>query len=315
MGYDTVKLTRRKKERPQMEQHALDAVKTAATGAGAAALLGFKAGEEIATIKANAAADITKVDPDGWAVPLVIKADGTITAVEQYGSRPVMIRQDVTLHDTVSFADYVNRFKDSNTVVFGDQIALSFGAVLDYHEAPYPEASADARWCRHRAIVTLLQTDEWKDWTSKHGKEMNQTDFSAWFEDRIPDIKTPDSAVIIEMARKFEAKKDVSYNGRIDPDTGSVALRYDETVSGVQREGSVAVVRKFVLEIVPFLGAEKVEVEARIRWRVTDGELLLRYELIRHKQVLEAAFRAEFDDVKATIPGVTILAGPIPSKG
>lgn len=294
-----------------MEQNKLDAVKAATTNAGAAAVLGFVAGEEIAQIRANAAAKVFNVD---GGVPLIAKAsDGSVMSVEQYASRPSMIRQEVILHDTESFAVYTNKFKDDHTMVFADQIALSFGAIIDYHEADDTLDPPDrARWCRHRALVTLLQTDEWKEWTSKHGKEMDQSTFGAWFEDRIPNILEPDAAVIIEMARNFEAKKDVTYNGKIDPDTGSVALRYDETAAGVQREGAVRVVRGFKLKLIPFLGADEVLVDARIRWRVADGDLLLRYELIRHKQVLEAAFQAELKDVRTMIDGVTIVAGPVP---
>jgi uncharacterized protein YfdQ (DUF2303 family) len=297
-----------------MDNTDLQKIQAAATNVGAAALLAFQTGRELAENKANMAGTVHRLDDKG--TPFFLKHDGSITKLEEYAGRPAAVRGRVEFHDGESFAHYVNAFKDPGSIVFADRAKLSFVAVLDYHVSHQNETGEnEPRWGKHRASFKIQPTDEWIEWTTHNGKEMTQTAFGQWFEDRLPDILEPDGAIIVEMARRFEAKKDVTFSGRINPDVGSVSLIYTEDVSGTPREGGLDLPRAFKLKIEPFQGAQPVVIDARIRFRVTEGKVLLRYELIRHKHVLEAAFDEESTDIKtllSTKGTAIILAGPEP---
>lgn len=292
----------------------LDKVKAATTNAGATALLAFQAGQDLARAEANTTGTVHYADEAKKGSPFLIRTDGTLVPIEGHLPAPTAIRGRVEFHDGASFSEYVNRFKDAGTTVFADRTKLAFAAVLDYHVAhPTDSDPTEPRWGRHRAGYAIQLTDEWKEWAGANGKEMNQLAFSSWFEDRIPDILEPAGAVIVELSRSFEAKKDVQFSGRINPDVGSVSLLYTEDVSGVPREGSIMLPRTFKLSIEPFQGAEKVTIDARIRFRVTDGKVMLRYELVRYKHVLEDAFNEELADITAQLgEGTVILAGTEP---
>lgn len=271
------------------------------------------AGQEIVEQRRNLEAKVHRVVDNGR--PFLVQADGKLLGMETFLPNPWYRRGEVAVHDATSFAEYFNRFKDADSVVFGDQVALAFIGVIDYHKAGGEGA---ARWGRHRVTLHLQQTEPWKEWLEMDKKEMDQGTFGQFLEDRIPDIVQPDGAELVMLARNFEARKDATYNGRIDPDTGSVAIHFAEIVAGVVKDGALSVPRQFVVRLTPFIGAQAYDIVARLRWKVSGSQLRLRYELVRWKQVLEKAFADEREDIQAIVNGPSgesaFFAGPAPAK-
>ena len=193
----------------------------------------------------------------------VIPEGATLESLEPllgHLDRPARIRGAVTFTDAASFVTYVNRFKDAATLMLGDEKAGTLRAILDYHEAP-----AAPRWGDHAAAFTFRQTEAWKRWVGANGKRMNQTEFAAFLEDNLVDIAVPAGAVLLEMAKNFEVKKNAAFSSVVRLDNGEVQFKYLEDVQGTSRNGEMTVPTMFVLALAPYEGVEPYRVDGDTR--------------------------------------------------
>lgn len=278
-------------------------VKAAETGTAAALL----AGEELATAKHRLTADVKRLTDDGR--PFRVHVDGSLQSLEGFLPAPVSVRGDLHVYDADSFVDYVQKFKDADTVVFADKVGRAFTAVIDYHAVGKP------RWGRHRAVLAARETDPWKRWTAASGKQMTQAAMAQFIEDNIPDIASPPGAQLVEIARTLEAKKNVEFVSVIRPQNGSVSFHYNETVQGNARGGDLAIPEEFILGLIPFEGCEKYKVVARLRYSIqAGGKLAIWFDLLRLEDIVEEAFKEITGDVTAGVGDTLILSGPAPAR-
>ena len=189
--------------------------------------------------------------------------------------------------------------------MLGDEKAGTLRAILDYHEAP-----AAPRWGDHAAAFTFRQTEAWKRWVGANGKRMNQTEFAAFLEDNLVDIAVPAGAVLLEMAKNFEVKKNAAFSSVVRLDNGEVQFKYLEDVQGTSRNGEMTVPTMFVLALAPYEGVEPYRVDARFRYRMTDGKLAVWFDLLRLEDYLRDAYARITEFVKAQT-GLTVLNGKI----
>jgi len=205
----------------------------------------------------------------------------------QHAENPIRKRQVVTMYDVASFAAYYNLFRDGDSRIFADPAKRTFHAVLDYHEA----GAGNARFCSHRVSLACKTTEEWEIWTTNNNKQMEQTAFAIFIEDNAPDITRPSGAVMLEVARSLKAKKDVDFLSDIDLTNGSVRFRYNEVVQGRVGGGEMEVPETFGLTFPVLVNSAAVEIEARLRWRVTsEKKLVFWYTLVRARKLLDASF-------------------------
>src|SRR6185436_11169208 len=75
---------------------------------------------------------------------------------------PKRIERKVVLLEPGSFADYVNRFKGTDSLIFADvtDTGARFVAILDYHGAA-PDFKPT--YCAHVASFECMPTKEWLD--------------------------------------------------------------------------------------------------------------------------------------------------------
>lgn len=270
----------------------------------AAALL---AGEELANTKHKLTSEVHRLTEHGR--PFRVTVDGQLQSLEGFLLAPVSIRGDLGVYDATSFINYVQKFKDADTVIFADKVNRSFTAVLDYHGVD------KARWGRHRAVLAARQTEAWKRWVEADGKRMNQADMAQFIEDNIPDIASPPGAELVEVARNLEAKKDVTFLSTQRPQNGSVNFHYQETVQGSMRGGDLAIPEQFILGLTPFEGCSPYKVTARLRYRIeAGGKLAIWFDLLRVEDIVEEAFKEITEDVTGGVGDTLILAGPAPAK-
>lgn len=209
---------------------------------------------------------------------------------------PMRLTQTIALHTPGSFGDYVNLFGDkTRTLIVANRDTNVLTALLDYHADPKAPS-----WVGHKATCELETTQPWDEWVEKHDKPMNQADFAQFLEDHLPEIASPDGALLVEIARTFEAKKNVSFKSHVRATDGSVNFAYEEDVQGTAKASQVKIPTSFTLVLTPYYGSKQAQLEARLRYRIgSGGALALTFQLIRHEDVLEAAFLDVVEAVKA----------------
>lgn len=237
--------------------------------------------------------------------------------LEKYEHHPARKSGHVQVTRPGSFSEYVNRHvHERRTTLWGDVDKAQVVAVLDDHErreSPQPATkTAEAReprngepgWGQHRATLKLAATKEWEHWVKLDGKLVDQQGFAEHVEDGAHVITTPDPATMLEIAQSFRATTGVDFKSSSRLSSGETQLRYEETTTAkAGRTGSLEVPELFTLRMAPFHGAPEYEVTARLRYRISEGRLLLGYRLIRPEQARELAF----DDVLEQITRETSL--------
>lgn len=202
------------------------------------------------------------------------------------------IKQSVVMLEAASFADYVNRYKSEQTLIFVEvsDTGAKFLAVLDYHgQAP----ALKPQRCAHTVTYATSPTKEWSDWMAFNAKAMDQVKFASWLEDNYLLIQAPDGAELMELIQNLDGKSDVRFNSAIRLNSGAHKLQYDEDVvlkgNVTSKEGMVELPKEINAGISPFLGAAPYEVKARLKYRIEGKKLAIWYETITPHRIVRDA--------------------------
>lgn len=228
------------------------------------------------------------------------------------GRPPSRIKTTVALRDADSFLKYLGVFRDIHTRVFADPKALSFLAVIDYHQ-PRNESTelVVPEFLSHRATLALEKDERWNIWTGKNEKVFSQTEFAEFIEDNNADIFEPSAACMLEIARDLHAHTEVNFDSKVKPSNGQVQLRYNEVVTaGVGPAGAVEVPEVFKIQIPVFFGEGLVSIQCRLRYRITGGKLTFHYKMYRQSDILMEAFEKTVKSIGGALQADILLGNP-----
>lgn len=225
---------------------------------------------------------------------------------------PVPLRKQgtVVLDEPESFIWFAQKHgspESSHIYLSADYVQgkVAFTAVLNDHDAAAPA------WRDFRATFTPAKTLEWARWTDMNAKGFSQVEFANWLEDNAADIAAvecmPTASQMLEMALTFEAAAEKKFKSGVRLQSGGVQLEYIDTEDAATRS-KMAMFERFALGIAPFQGGPAYRLDARLKYRITDGNLKLWFELIRPDKVLEAAARDLVEKIRAEA-GLQLLAG------
>ena len=227
---------------------------------------------------------------------------------DAYRKQPVRRTGTATLTDLDSLIAHVNRFKDSDTVLFASdsRSSPSITAVLDYHRAG---ADADPRFGKHRARFAFPLSDEWGAWTAGNKKQMRMIEFAAFLEDRIIDvleggevlpedmarfvkaiggnIATPNKLMEIAVGLKVNEKSAVGETVNLSSGEGEISFVSQHTDASGK---PLKVPNLFLIGIPVFKNGPAYRIAVRLRYRKANDGLLFWYEMWREDRVFDDAF-------------------------
>jgi uncharacterized protein YfdQ (DUF2303 family) len=223
-----------------------------------------------------------------------------------FSAAPHRKKGTVAVLDAASFIEYYTLFSDANSRVFADETKSQVLAVLDYHGA----GDGGPRWGQHRVRLDLRKSPEWLTWMNQNGqaKKMSQMEFAEFIEDNTPDIREPNAATMLEMARSLQAKTDVDFSSAIRTNNGQVQFKYTENVKGTYGNGNVEIPESFTVGIPVYVGTQRVAITARLRYRLNSGKLSIWYDLLRADAIERDAFMSTLAEIKQGL-SVTIING------
>lgn len=240
----------------------------------------------------------------------VVPRDHTVESLERYQLQPALIRQNVNMVAVQSLVGYVARFKDQRSVIFADNTKTCVVAVLDYHQSP-----ESPHWGNHKATYDCPFSKEWREWLSKDKKGMDQTDFGEFLENHISDVAAvsdtyngPAGSELLEMVLSFQETRKSEFKSVRRLQDGTMQMSYSDEKNG---SGNTLLPEKISLAIAPFHNGNPYQVDARIRYRLRDGQLVLWYELIEPEKIVEHAFTQIITDLQNDLPDVPIYEGSI----
>lgn len=230
---------------------------------------------------------------------LVIRHDYKVEDLEKFLPEPTRKRGTFQFEDTASFVAYVKKHKDEPATALyatfkdapGRLRVPSFTAVFDDHSTDGP------LWRQHKAVYDCPLSDEWKAWLASNKKPYGQEEFAQFIEDNLPDIVRPEGAAMVEISKSLQAKKSASFKSGIKLENGDVQFEYSEETKGTAANGTLEIPSEFVIAIPVIVNGPKVEIMARLRYRIPEGELTMWYDLLRPHKVIEKAFRDTWEAI------------------
>lgn len=241
----------------------------------------------------------------------VTTADGKVQTLDlrgdQYLDAPRLKKGLTVVRDADSFLAYWRKHHDGNSEVYADREAGRITAVLDAHEG----AGAGARFGIHRVVLEVQHSPEFAAWAKSDGRSMSQVQFAEWVEDHRPDIRVPTAAELLELATTFQATTKATFRSATVLQSGQRALEYTEDMTASAGKGKLTIPDSFKLGLPIYEGATVAdEITARLRYRITNGQLAMYYILDQLDQVVRAAFEGVVQDVAEGLgEGVPIMRG------
>lgn len=228
----------------------------------------------------------------------VTPRDYDLRSLEGLQKTPTRIKQNVSVFDADSFTKYFTDYCGEDSRIFVDIQRPSIIGVLDYHKQNI-EDEPQPRWGDHRVTYVFRHTKEWSAWAAKDRQTFSQAAFAQFIEDNLPDIHHPAPATMVEISRTLEAKKSVDFSSATRLQSGEVQFVYNEEIKGTAAQGTIEVPQSFTLVLIPFEGSPSYKLEARLRYRIKESQLVMWYELVRPHKIIEDAV----NDVVAKIRG------------
>jgi len=213
-------------------------------------------------------------------------------AVRKARPHPSRKTGTAALGDIDSFIAYVKAQGEPNrTVIYADPDSRTLTAVFNDHEECDAENSL-AGWRDFRAVYAASLSREFSNWQSMHTKPMEQEQFAIFLEDNIADIVEPSGETLLQVALTLQAKTAVDFSSSKRLDNGQVQLTYTETIDARAGNGSIEIPREFAIGCRLFKNGDGYKIHARLKYRLGAGRVKFWYELDRHENALEDAFKA-----------------------
>ena len=214
-----------------------------------------------------------------------------VQSLEKYQMHPQRKQGLVSLGDSESFIRFVTEEKTSTTRLYG-KTKGEFRAVFD------DNSTDTANWRDYRAEVKLEHSMQWNTWIRNNKQGMKQHEFAQFIEDNLPDIVEPVSAVILEVSRSLQAKKKVSFESGIRLSNGETQFTYSEEIQGSSAKGLIQIPESFWLGIPVFQNGTGYKIEARLRYRISEGGLVMWYDLLRPEKFHEDATKDIWKEIE-----------------
>lgn len=231
---------------------------------------------------------------------VVIPSSFNVASLEEFQLSPSRIRQNANLISPGSLIAYITRFRDERSVVFADKTKTRIVAVLDFHKN-----AESAHWGEHKAVYSCPFSDEWKAWSACDSNKMDQIQFAEFLENNIncvapisDNYSGPSGTELLEMVLAFQETRKVEFKSVTRLSDGTRQFTFNDDKTG---GGNTKIPEKICLAISPFHNGTKYQIDVRIRYRLRDGELVLWYELIEPKKIIEDAFQEIVVDMEAQL--------------
>lgn len=273
----------------------------------------------------NAAADLGRRDSERQLAPYNLNHGSTLVVAKIHGDEriqtvdleshlrtPLRSRGSVSVHDPSDFARYVKRLAapfPETTSVWADIDKSAVTAVLDDH--------ADVNipgWRSHTVSLALQSDPDWTAWTARDNKLVSQVEFAEFLEQQMHTVIQPAAADIYEVATTLQAKRTLSFNSGVRLKSGDVQFSFtEETKASAGTAGKLDIPDTFTLRLAPFAYTPPVELTAKLRYRIHDGDLKIGYKLLRPAEIKRDAFSAIVGEIRGQLgEDLAVFLGSVP---
>lgn len=201
-----------------------------------------------------------------------------------------------TLIEAGSFADYINIFKQSTTLIFGSPHQMKMEAVIDYHGAA--DGTPAPNHCTHRAIFDMRYDPNWERWRNIDRRDMSQVDFAYFIEEMMHTIAAPDGGDLLEMAQTLKVNRNVVFKSNKRLASGEMDIQFTEEDSTTSA-GNVGVPDELTVVCPIHFDGSLATIPIKLRYKLDPGKpLQFRFDILNREIVEMKAFRSVAEDIQ-----------------
>ncbi|CAN7543613.1 DUF2303 family protein [Variovorax sp. LjRoot130] len=223
--------------------------------------------------------------------------------VEKAEAAPYRKKGTVVLGDVPSFLTYAkDQGAEKTGYIYADVDSRTLTAVFN-------DAKAGPGWRDHKATFKAELTPEATKWLSSNTVQMDQTTFATFIEDNFADLQGEDAANLLTVATTIQATSGINFSAAKRLQDGQTQLVYNETIDATAgASGEFKIPKTFTLGLRLFKNGDGFKLTARLKYRLHSASVKFWFELERHEQAIEAAFKEYVAKVTAE-SGYTVLTG------
>ncbi len=236
-----------------------------------------------------------------------VPEDMAMISLEQYLESPTRIHRALIVTTLESFNRYYNEFKDGegkgNSRIYVDGETVCVVGILDDHQAHSADGGDPTlpSWCDHRVVYKCPYSRQWEAWMGMDRRKVGQVEFAEWLEDRTQDVQEPSGGDLLSLCLDLQVHRKVVYGSATRLASGEHSFQYSED----NETGTVEIPASITLGIPVFQGGTNYAITARFRYRLSEGKLVLWYELVEPQKYVEDAFNEVVEavtDETETVP-------------
>lgn len=251
----------------------------------------------------------TPLATDGHHPVVLAHENMRMRSMEEHAENPYSVREKVSLSRLSEFVAYVREFSIKDvTAMFCDFSERSFVAHIEYHKT-----SKDPSWNNHQVAYKMQYDTEFSHLLMASGDGMKQKKFVEFMADISDLIKsstdvlggkeTPMSKIeFLSMLSGIKNSKSASLESHVGNDGHNTNATADVSETFKTADGS-CLPERFTLAMPVFRGGEEYDVDFRIMFMAEDGQLLIKYKIIKAEKLVETAFDDETEDLKEQLSG------------
>lgn len=204
-------------------------------------------------------------------------------------------RKGTARADTLAaFIALTDRHKDDDSAIFGKTSwpDPKLTAVIDYDRA-----GVDARSGEHQIVYAFPLTEEFKAWVNGNAKAMDQEIFAAFIEEHAAELSAPmdgershfeplfkekfaTPSEMLELSRHLEVHVSAKAKQGIRLQTGERQVEFTEEHQNSKGE-RIVIPGIFMVSVPAFVDGDAVRIPARLRYRISGGDIKWFYQLYR----------------------------------
>lgn len=237
---------------------------------------------------------------------------------------PQVLMAVAQLQTSLALTQYLHRFKDADSMMFGDVGTNTVTAILDYHVRPTEnvvdkgELPVDAgvpankpampRRTAHRAVLKLRHSQEWMVWAGTNDKMMSHLAFSNFLEENAMDVIQPSGGALLEICKDLQVKGTADFKSSTrNGDVVSIEYRKQDDVSN---SASIELPAEIMIAIPVYFGEEPITMNVLLRRKVEEGKLTLGIKIKRLENHKQDEFLRIVNEVSADTDVEVVLGNP-----
>lgn len=188
--------------------------------------------------------------------------------------------------------------------VYADPDARTITAVFNDHRAA-------AGWRDHRVALKAEYTPEFQRWLENNGssRAKGQGEFAEFIEDNLADLPEPYAQQLLAVATTIQATSGIEFKSARRLQDGQTQLAYVENIEArAGADGALVIPKEFTLGLRIFKNGGGYLLKARLKYRLTSGQVKFWYELDRPERAVEDAFSGYVEQVREK-SGYAVLIG------